>query len=787
MGRTIYHPGDILILIVDDNMVNLQVLGKFLSDAGYKTGVARSGVKALAFLEQKIPDLIIMDIMMPEMDGYETVDNIKKVHPDIPVIYLSALKDFQNKVKAFEHGGVDYIEKPFHKDEILARVATQINVFMMRRQLEEQNNRLKKEIKLRETSENLLQATKRKMQSIFNNAEIGIIFIDTQFTIQYANPAVQEILGFTEKDMLNSNINQFIAISDRGKDQRYWDKLVSAQIDYYEIERQFTKSNKDIIDCHTKSIAYRNEEEILEYIIILIEDVTQKNKIQDAFNNYLYFLQVLIETIPTPVYYKNKEGKFIGCNTAFADLVGRRKTDIIGNSCLDIFPKEFNEEQALKETEILRNGNTQTFETKLIDGKKNELYVIYNRAAYMMEDGSIGGIIGTILDITQIKNAEIRLRENEKKLMELNASKDKFFSIIAHDLKNPFNSLIGLSDVILQDFHELDKDQIFNTVKSLNRSSRSAFNLLQNLLEWAISQTSSIDYKPQNFSIQRLVEEALEPHTGVAERKNITIKISSDENPSVFGDVNMLRTVIRNLISNAIKFTNQSGEIRIRIRRDTAFCYVDVEDNGIGIPEKDIPLLFRIDRHYSRRGTSGETGTSLGLILCKEFVEKNKGEIFVKSELNKGTVFTFSIPLSPSDFHLEEENPESFNPMGKVGNIGDLTILYADDDDDSFNLVNLILRRHIHDLLRAKDGAEAVRLAMENPVDMAILDYEMPLKNGLDTMMEIKKSKSIPIILLTSHSEPSMLEDLKSKGFQDFIIKPVNRRDLIEKIIKNRQ
>lgn len=786
MDEVTYDPGDILILIVDDNATNLQVLGRLLSDSGYRTGVARSGKKAIQFIEKQKVDLIIMDIMMPEMDGYETFEEIKKIDKNIPVIFLSALKGYENKVKAFEKGGVDYIEKPFHRDEVVARINTQLKLQITQKKLEVQNRRLKEEIALRKESEILLIDTKRKMQALFHNAEIGILFIDENFNIQYNNPAMQRIIGYSEQELYGINLNQFVDLKDRGKDQRYWDRLISGEIDYYEVEKSFRTKSADLIDAHTKTVAYRNDDNKIEYILVLIEDITQKNRIQEAFDSYLFFLQLLIETIPTPVYYKNLEGKYVGCNSAFSDIVGKSKSDIIGQSCLNLFPEETALKHKKREEELLKSRETSRFEAVIQNANGDELYVIYNKAVYFNDKNKVGGIIGTILDITQRKKTEERLKDSEKKLIDLNASKDKFFSIIAHDLKNPFNSLIGLSEIILQDYKELSLDQIINTVTSIHKSARSAYGLLQNLLEWARSQTSSLEFKPTDFSIRHLTEEAIFPLMATSEKKKITIDIDIDSKIGVYGDENMIKTVIRNLVSNALKFTHSGGNIFITSKAEEKFCTVQVRDTGIGIEKDKIPLLFRIDKHYTRRGTSGETGTSLGLILCKEFVEKNGGEIGVNSVEKKGTEFFFTVPLSEKSQTFKKKDSDERLSEKDLEKLNKRTILYADDDDDSYNLISLYLRKFDIKILRAEDGMAAVETVKENPqIDLVLLDYEMPLLNGQRAMEEIRKIRELPILIMTSHSEHGMISSLLKNGFNDYVSKPVIRNAFLKILSQN--
>ena len=253
-------------------------------------------------------------------------------------------------------------------------------------------------------------------------------------------------------------------------------------------------------------------------------------------------------------------------------------------------------------------------------------------------DNTFLGYIGSCYDITENKN-------NELKLMELNATKDKFFSIIAHDLKNPLSSIIGFSEYLLEALNEKDFEQIEKFVAIILQSSKKAMNLLMNLMEWAQSQTGRIEYNPQNLEIVDFLNESILLYDDIAKQKSITIKMELPENLIVFADKSMISTVFRNLISNAVKYTMPGGEVIISAVKRKSEIIFSVADNGIGIPKNSIEKLFRIDQSYSTKGTNNEKGTGLGLILCKEFIEKSNGKIWVESEFGTGTTFYFSLPL----------------------------------------------------------------------------------------------------------------------------------------------
>lgn len=241
---------------------------------------------------------------------------------------------------------------------------------------------------------------------------------------------------------------------------------------------------------------------------------------------------------------------------------------------------------------------------------------------------------------------EEKVVQRTKELRIANASKDKFFSIIAHDLKSPFNALMGLSEIIIDNWDDMSDYDKIDFIKNIHTSSKNTFNLLQNLLEWSRAQTGRVQVNATNFSPYRIIHENVNVLYQHADNKNITLKISVPEKHMCFADENMMSTVFRNLISNSIKFTNKEGLIEISVLVKDNFLQFCIADNGIGMSEKTVNNLFNITEKVQRSGTANETGTGLGLFLCKEFIEKNGGTIFVESTPDVGSKFFFTIPVS---------------------------------------------------------------------------------------------------------------------------------------------
>ena len=248
-------------------------------------------------------------------------------------------------------------------------------------------------------------------------------------------------------------------------------------------------------------------------------------------------------------------------------------------------------------------------------------------------------------DIITTQNTQ--LAEQNRALNDVNASKDKFFSIIAHDLRNPFNALLSLTGLLQDELSHYSMDDIERFVQRIHQASERSYALLENLLEWSRSQTGSIRYVPQKAYLKMLVTESIreiEPH---AHSKNITIAVDIPGNLAFYADVKMLAAIIRNLSSNAIKFTPSGGTVTIEGKYSDEVVQLCVRDTGIGIKPEYLDRLFRIDIHHSTYGTAEEKGSGLGLILCKEFAEKHGGSIYVESEYGAGSVFTVTLPKNP--------------------------------------------------------------------------------------------------------------------------------------------
>ncbi len=243
-----------------------------------------------------------------------------------------------------------------------------------------------------------------------------------------------------------------------------------------------------------------------------------------------------------------------------------------------------------------------------------------------------------------IEDYSIKLEKSEKECRVMNDSKDKFFSILAHDLRGPFSGFLGLSELLTEEYDRMEKEDVVKIGSSLNKSAKRLFSLLENLLNWSRIQMGRMEFSPTKLELKNAIVEVVNLYMQTAEVKKIDLKYKVEDGTLVNADKEALNVILRNLISNAVKFTPEGGEINVVAEIFDEDKYkVSVEDSGVGMDEEAKSKLFRLDEKHSTLGTNNEQGSGLGLLLCKELVEKHGGKLSVESQVNKGTKFTFTL------------------------------------------------------------------------------------------------------------------------------------------------
>ena len=377
--------------------------------------------------------------------------------------------------------------------------------------------------------------------------------------------------------------------------------------------------------------------------------IQMRNNIKET-NDELKKLSIVASRTDTAVVIMTSDGSIEWANEALKNIYGYSLSEVKGKNIMyfshnpDI-PK-FIDECKQKKTSVIYQAHATT--------KNNEKIWVQTTITPILDNGEISRLVAIDSDINEIKKAEQEInRQKEKleiqrdKLEHLNAMKDKFFTIIAHDMKNPFASLLSITHSLTEAYNDISKEEAKFYLKRVFNSAELLHDLLDNLLQWANSQTGRIENNPEKLKLSQVANKTVQLLSIYAEKKKIILKSNISDEMEVFGDKNMITTVIRNLINNAIKFTPEGGKINLEAERFENSVVVEVYDTGIGISEEDQSKLFRIDVKTKSIGPEDKPkGTGIGLILCKEFIERNGGQIWVESEPGKGSCFKFTLKVS---------------------------------------------------------------------------------------------------------------------------------------------
>lgn len=374
-------------------------------------------------------------------------------------------------------------------------------------------------------------------------------------------------------------------------------------------------------------------------------------------------LSQIFENAAVALILVDKEGRIKRINKAGEDLLGQGMVDVYGKlageafKCVNAFINKYSVCGEAEECTNcpLRNSFEGTYNTgnglykvpSNLEIKDNDnIYTLYLLiSTSLLNIYSSKYVLVTIEDITKERNLQKELKEREKQLEELIATKDKFFSIISHDLKNPFATISGFAKLLLEDYSNFGDEEREYFLRLIIQSSDNTYKLLENLLLWSKVQVGKMHSNLEKVYIADIINDEVSQLRSMADKKNIQINVSLTNNLSISLDKFMISTVLRNLITNAIKFTPKSGLISINAEEKNNKIKVSVKDNGVGIDNDNISKLFKTTEKFSLQGTEQEEGSGLGLILCKEFIDLHKGEIWVESQKGKGTCFTFSLPI----------------------------------------------------------------------------------------------------------------------------------------------
>jgi len=503
---------------------------------------------------------------------------------------------------------------------------------------------VERDITERKLAEKVLRENEEKYRLIFEYSPVGFLSFDEKGTIVACNDKIVQIIGSSREALVGLNM---LNLPDK-KLVSSIQKVLDGNITSYEDVYHSTTSNKSSpVRAIFAPMDFGGG--VIHGGVGIIEDITERKNAEKVLQESNQKLEAIISASPDGIGMLTLDGKMLFMSNKLLKMYGysiEEKNELIGRPATD-FIDPSDHERLIDNVRKLVSGESDYKIREYLAIKKDnsKFYIELNYTVLLDSNNKPTSILFVERDSTERKQVELIIQEQNKQLKELNSAKDKFFSIISHDLKSPFQGLLGMAGLMADSSEEFSTDEFIEHSKMLKKVANNLYKLLENLLEWAQIQKGSINFAPKDFDLSEIIAESITSINQSAVKKGIEIENELPETIRVYADDKMIGTVLRNLLSNAVKFTKTGGKVFVKaVSYENGAIELSVSDNGVGIPKNDVKRLFKIEEKISTPGTNGEASTGLGLLLCKEFVEIHGGKISVESEVGKGSTFSFTLP-----------------------------------------------------------------------------------------------------------------------------------------------
>jgi PAS domain S-box-containing protein len=484
-------------------------------------------------------------------------------------------------------------------------------------------------------------------KNFFNFIEFfpsAVLLLDEKLIIKNANDLSISILGNNRKELIiGKNIIEFVSGNEANQFEKILQKsLVSLTTNTVEIILKIRdKSNLNVLSMFR---SFNDPDTGNKFCVLAIIDFTSQKMREEIIRDSEARFKNMANTAPVMIWISDVEGLFSFVNNVWLDYTGGESGSQFGMNWLNNVHAGDLQKLLDIYRDALKTREPFSFEFRFKDKNGNYKWMLLKGQPRYSDENLYMGLIGSCINIQEQKEIEAKISDLNYDLMQTIATKDKFFSIISHDLRSPLSGLMGVLDILNSSYESLDENEKREIISDANAVSKTTYSLMENLLEWSRIQTGIIYYQPEPLKIDRLVNNAFSLYEQNLKNKKIKFVIDIQPHILAFADKSMTETILRNLISNAIKFTHPEGTIIVSSETDYYKTVIKVKDSGVGIDEEIIPNLFRVGANSSTKGTAKESGTGLGLIICKELAEKQKGKIWVESKKNVGSTFYFSLP-----------------------------------------------------------------------------------------------------------------------------------------------
>ena len=617
----------IKILIAEDEQIVAKNIEKRLTADGYHVVASvATGEEAIEEVKNLSPDIILMDIKLKgKIDGIETADIIRRDF-QLPVIFLTSYADEETFQRAKNTEPFGYLIKPFESKE-LNRVV----------ELALYKNRIYQE----------LVETKLRFEIAIKAGNMGVWEFWPTERKYFSDKNLKALYRFGENE-LTDNIDDWSALvykDDRELMSSTFNNFLKSKGREFKFEHRIYRKDGSVGWVVDHGLLFDAEKDKPLKLIGTTTDITERKEAEIELQKSEEKFRNVFEGSGVGMAILSLDGQFTKVNKVFCEMLGYSEAEFLHTNFRDItHPGDMDKSIGLVKDLLTGEVSESSLIEKRYITKEGEIIWALTTVSLMADfENKPLYFIVQVQDITKRKRNEEQVIKYAEELKNLNAAKDKFFSIISHDLRSPFNSLLGLTEFLTHSYGEMNPSEIKNSILNIYNSAQQVYNLILNLLEWSMLQSGRLTVEKSVINLAELGIEIMNLYKEGANNKKLELINNMNENILIYADKYMIDTIIRNFVSNSIKFTNPGGKIIIKgvINGDNA--EVSVTDTGIGISPENQKNLFRIDEQFRRDGTANEKGTGIGLILCKEFAEKNGGVLWVESEEGKGSRFSITV------------------------------------------------------------------------------------------------------------------------------------------------
>lgn len=528
------------------------------------------------------------------------------------------------------------LDKPCEECTLLANSANKSILYYVQAQLDDKEGACRQTlispVNDIEPIESKLKDSDLFYEQLFESTGDALLIVDCKGRILKFTRKLCEMLSYSEEEF---SLLTIFDIDDPTNSLEFDDRLYQVERDKGAIFETdlITKSGKLIpVESSSSPVKYDSK----TVLFVAFRNIEERINAQKELLESEIRFRSLVENSNDLVMRFDREHRHVFTNSASLQVLGIPSEEFIGKTHSEMgFPDDLCLMWEEEMDKVFESGITDVIDFS-VNAKGNDIYFEWQLVPEFNTEGEIPYLLAVARDVTKRTISERTLEEALK-------TKDKFFSIIAHDLRNPFGSLRTLAEYILSD-EDLTKDEIKEFAEMIHTSACQGFNLLENLLEWSRAQRGSIKWQPKEFDLIDSIESNINLLKADLHKKKININFNAEKSHYVYADKYMLETIVRNLLANAVKFTYMNGNIDIAISNQEGHYCISIKDDGKGISKENQTKLFDLNNQYTSVGTNMETGTGLGLILCKEFIDTNNGSIHVESEEGVGSCFSFTVP-----------------------------------------------------------------------------------------------------------------------------------------------